>query len=153
MPFSADHLNEIISASVRAYPNEGCGLIVGANWPDAKHVEMENVYDRYHAVDPVAFPRSARTAYKMNDLKRTRLVEEAGGLLCIWHSHADVGAYFSDEDVRAALGGGNEPLFPDTRYLVVSCRGGHVDAARVFDWDRSQQAFVGSQVQVPAVDT
>lgn len=153
MPFSIDHLKEIIEASVRAYPNEGCGVIVGTDWSDARHVEMENVYDRYHGVDPVAFPRTARTAYKMNDLKRARLVEQAGGLLCIWHSHADVGAYFSEEDVRAALGGGHEPLFPQTRYLVVSCRAGRVDDAVVFDWDASHRAFVETPVQLPAVDS
>lgn len=153
MPFTDKHLKEIAAAADRAYPNEGCGLIVGATWAEAKHVEMENVYDRYHAVDPVAFPRTAQTAYKMNDLKRQRLVDEAGGLLCIWHSHVDVGAYFSDEDVRAALGEAHEPLFPETRYLVVSCRADGVDEAVVYDWDASSKVFVGTPVPLPELDT
>lgn len=151
MPFSTEHLKEIIAASERGYPNEACGIIAGASWNEARHVEMENVYDRYHAHDPEAFPRTARTAYKMNDLKRARIVEEAGGLLCIWHSHTDVGAYFSDEDVRAALGGGSEPLFPNTRYLVVSCREGRVDGALVFDWDSTSRTFVETSIELPGI--
>lgn len=149
MTFAAEHLHEIIAAARRAYPNEGCGLIVGTDQASARHVEMENVYDRYHAVDPEAFPRTARTAYKMNDLKRARLVEEAGGLLCIWHSHADVGAYFSEEDVRAALGGGTQPVFPGTRYLVVSCRAGEVDDLLVFDWNPATATFEATPVPLP----
>lgn len=147
--FKPEHLLEMIRETELRSPDEACGIVVGSKCDDARHVVMENVYDRYHKVDPANFPRTARTAYKMNDLKRARAVDEAGGLLCIWHSHNDVGAYFSEEDVRAALGGGTEPVFPGTRYLVVSCRGGKVDGAKVFDWDPSTRTFVGEDVALP----
>src|SRR4051812_7648199 len=125
--FCSEHLSEMARAAEAAYPNEACGLVVGAAWNAATHVPMENVYDRYHVRDPERFPRTARTAYLMHPLRLMEEMERAGGLLAVWHSHCDVGAYFSDEDVRVALGGGEAPLWPGAVYLVVSCRAGKVD--------------------------
>ena len=74
--------------------------------------------------------------------------EQAGGhLWAIVHSHPDVGAYFSREDKHMALGGGDEPLWPGVRYLVVSVRSGGVDAARLYTWDASRRDFVEEEVR------
>ena len=48
----------------------------------------------------------------------------------IYHSHCDVGAYFSDEDKRAATPFG-EPLYP-VDYLVIDCARAGVRGARLF---------------------
>jgi len=141
-----DQLARIVSLARDAYPNEACGLVVGRSWDEARLVELENQQDRYHARDPVRFPRTARTAYAMHPLKVSEAVEAAGGLLCIWHSHCDVGAYFSEEDVRVALGGGEAPLWPGTDYLVVSCRAHGVDDLQLFRWEPSGRRFVGAPV-------
>ncbi len=140
---SEQHLSRIVALAKAAHPNEACGLIVGRSWGEARLVEMENLQDRFHARDPERFPRTARTAYAMHPLRLSEAVDEGGGLLCIWHSHCDVGAYFSDEDVRVALGGGDEPIWPGTRYLVVSVRGEQVDDLKLFSWDGDSKAFVG----------
>jgi proteasome lid subunit RPN8/RPN11 len=145
----SDHLQRIAELSRAAYPDEACGLIVVRSWDEARLVEMENLQDRYHARDPVRFPRTARTAYAMHPLRLSEAVEAGGGLLCIWHSHCDVGAYFSDEDVRVALGGGDEPLWPGTDYLVVSCRTAGVDDLRLFRWDAAAGRYEGSELPVP----
>lgn len=148
-PFDPDQLRLIVQRAEAAYPNEGCGLIVGRAWADARLVETENLYDRYHQRDPERYPRTNATAYLIHPLKLMQAVEEAGGLLAIWHSHADVGAYFSAEDVRVALGGGDAPLWPGTAYLVVSCRQGRVDALKRFDWDPVAHVFAETQVPLP----
>jgi proteasome lid subunit RPN8/RPN11 len=147
---TADQWRRIEEASKASYPNEACGLFVGATWDNAELVPMENVQDRYHDRDPVRYPRTARTAYLMHPLRLMEHVERAGGLLAIWHSHCDVGAYFSSEDVNVALGGGEEPLWPGTAYIVVSCRAGGVDGAKWFDWNAGERTFHGRDIALPA---
>lgn len=150
--FRPEHLSRIIDIAKAGYPDEACGLIVGKSWDEARLVEMDNVYDRYRERDPERFPRTARTAYMMDPLKQMKAVDEGGGLLCIWHSHCDMGAYFSDEDVEVALGGGDEPFWPETAYLVVSVRNGEVDAAKVFLWNEATRHFDGEDVPLPQAD-
>lgn len=121
-------------------PDEGCGVIFLR--PDGTHrvVPMANVYDKYAKRDPATFPRSSRTAYKMNELELARLIEEAEGrgekLTCIFHSHVEVGAYFSNEDREmAAPPPDGVPLWPDVAWLVVAVDGGRAGAAKLFVWN------------------
>jgi proteasome lid subunit RPN8/RPN11 len=51
----------------------------------------------------------------------------------IYHSHIEVGAYFSDEDARAAAPDG-ELLYP-VEYLVVDVRQDGVHGAALFRFD------------------
>src|SRR5207244_3395356 len=91
----------------------GGGLLVGHSggavllgpqghriWP------LDNAYDRYHAKDPLQFPRTSRTAYRFDPRDWLRVTEEADArgeqVSCIFHSHGDVGAYFSAEDTAMA---------------------------------------------------
>ena len=147
--FRTEQLHRIVELARAAYPDEACGLFVGRSWDEARLVELENLQDRYHARDPERFPRTARTAYTMHPLRLNEAVDEGGGLVCIWHSHCDVGAYFSDEDVRVALGGGDEPLWSGTDYLVVSCRAEGVDDLKMFRWNAAQSRFEVAPVAVP----
>ncbi|MFL5319696.1 MAG: Mov34/MPN/PAD-1 family protein [Myxococcaceae bacterium] len=127
------------------YPNEGCGVILKG--PGGfRVVPLENVYDRYHAIDPEQFPRTARTAYLIDPRAWLKLSTEAEGrgeaVSHIVHSHADVGAYFSDEDKAMAAPEG-QPLHPGVGYLVVAVNRGRVDNARLFQWAS------GSYFEVP----
>jgi proteasome lid subunit RPN8/RPN11 len=90
------------------YPEEACGLLVGP--PDGNTASgcrpCANVQNRLHAEDASAHPRDARTAYRIDprdlfDLTR-RVRDEGLAFKAIFHSHADVGAYFSEEDQRQA---------------------------------------------------
>lgn len=92
----------------KEYPHEACGLLVGP--PDAPKATdcrpCANVQNRLHAENPRENPRDARTAYRIDprdlfDLTR-RTRDEGLAFKAIFHSHADVGAYFSDEDQRQA---------------------------------------------------
>lgn len=139
-------ISEACSAS---YPNEACGLFVGKSWDSFELVPMENIQDAYHARDPQRYPRQSRTAYLMHPLRLMEHVERGGGLLAIWHSHCEVGAYFSAEDVKVALGGGDAPLWPGTAYLVMSCRNSRVDGAKWFEWDGASKTFLERDVTLP----
>ncbi len=134
----------ILDDATANYPNEACGLVVRG--PDGKltTVVCGNLQDRYHALDPVAYLRTARAAFKLNELQIMRAAERGDELVCIYHSHCDAGAYFSAEDVRCAAPQG-EAMYPGVGYLVVSVFGGRVRAAEMFHFDKQMKRFVPEQ--------
>lgn len=141
---------EVIHHLEACYPDEGCGILFQAADGSLRVRPMENVYDRYHALDPVNYPRTARTAYLFEPREQLRVFEEADRLgesvACYFHSHADVGAYFSAEDrVMAAPDG--VPLHPGVSYLVVAVDAGRATAARLYRWEGGD--FAESVVGLP----
>ncbi len=65
----------------------------------------------------------------------------------LYHSHLDVGAYFSDTDAAAAKMGGEEPAY-DLAYLVTSVKAGGVDDHKLFVWRPDVRAFAESELRV-----
>jgi [CysO sulfur-carrier protein]-S-L-cysteine hydrolase len=129
-------LGEVLRHLEGCYPAEGCGVILRG--PRGWVVRpMVNVYDRYHAADPERFPRTSRTAYLFDPKEWLRVSEQADSegqqVMCVFHSHADVGAYFSREDREMAAPDG-EPLLPGVSYLVVAVDSGKATAAKLFWW-------------------
>lgn len=120
----------------RCYPEESCGLLLGP--ADAAVCDearpCANQQNRMHALDPERFARDATTAYCLS-LKDIRVLEDSVGsarpVKIIYHSHVDRGAYFSDEDKRAALFFDGTPTYP-VDYLVISCHRDGVRGARLF---------------------
>lgn len=147
-------LEIIFNQARNSYPAEACGMLSGSTERRGGSIvaihQMANVYDRYHEADPEAYPRTSSTAYLMEPRQQNRLreaLDEHGTpTLCIYHSHVDVGAYFSEEDTKMALWDG-EPLFPKVEYLVVSVRDGEVDEARAFRWNGHEFEGRGVQLQ------
>lgn len=136
-PELPDDLSEVISHLEAAYPEEGCGLILRDREGAFRVRPMVNAYDRYHQKDPLHFPRTSRTAF-LFDPKEQRAVwdevDQRGDLIvCIFHSHVDAGAYFSNEDKEMAAPGG-VPMMPETCHLVVSVQRGKFVEARLFRW-------------------
>jgi len=92
----------------KQYPDEACGVLLGPpSGPEVTDCRpCANIQNRLHAEDPRAHPRDARTAYRIDPRDLFDLTRDARdrGLAfkAIFHSHADVGAYFSDEDQRQA---------------------------------------------------
>lgn len=121
-----------------AYPAEGCAVIYRTPEGGFELVLMTNAADRYHALDPVRFPRTARTAYLFEPkewLRIEREAEDRGRVLHgIVHSHADVGAYFSEEDQNQAAPEGM-PLYPGILYLVVAVDKGVASSSRIYVWE------------------
>ena len=129
-------LEAIYRHAAAGYPEEVCGLVFGPRGaaPD-EVVPCENQQNLLHARDPARYPRTAATAYALGVEDIARLDGSlAGARPCrvIYHSHVDVGAYFSDEDKRMAAPPGWGPLYPDVDYLVVDVRGGRALGARQF---------------------
>lgn len=130
-------LAEVDAHAVAEYPNESCGFLVGPA-DDPRRVDgivrAVNMADRYHRVDPETFPRTARTYYIIDArvIYQTFAQGEAQGrpVKVIYHSHCDVGAYFSAEDQAAAAPDG--VLSYPVTYLVTSVRGGVVDDHKLF---------------------
>jgi len=146
-----DALREIARHARETYPAECCGLLLA----DASGAL------RFHAIKNVAGTaegsatsgRTRQDGYVMDPkavLQALEAADRSGGRLWgIVHSHPDVGAYFSSEDRSMALGGGEEPLWPGVRYLVVSVRGGQVEGARLYVWDTSRHDF--REEELPAI--
>ncbi len=131
----------------RGYPMETCGLIVRQLDGALRTIVCPNLQDRYHALDPLEFPRTSRTAYKLNERVIAKSADAGETLVAIWHSHCDAGAYFSAEDVRCAAPAG-QALYPGVAYLVVSALGGKVRGAALYHFDAASGAFVAE----PAAD-
>lgn len=139
---------------------EACGYLVGpAN--DAllcdELVPLPNLAARLHQLDPATFFRTARTFFAFDEKKFNDAVHRgrASGrpVKVIYHSHLDVGAYFSATDAAVMSGGdppagegqagrlGAGPPWP-VSFLVTSVRAGVsgpvVDEHKLFVWkDRS----------------
>jgi proteasome lid subunit RPN8/RPN11 len=120
----------------RCHPEEACGFLLGpaeAELCDEARA-CQNQQNRMHAQDPERFPRDATTAYCLS-LRDIRFLEESAKgsrpVKIIYHSHVDRGAYFSDEDHRAALFSDGTPAYA-VDYLVISCHKDGVRGARLF---------------------
>lgn len=102
---SREHLLAIYRQAREEFPDECCGFILGQG-PDAELVTCTNVMNKYHQLDPEAFPRTAADGYKL-DFKDVRRLDDSFGseqpATVIYHSHPRVGAYFSEEDSRSAI--------------------------------------------------
>jgi proteasome lid subunit RPN8/RPN11 len=128
---------------------EACGYLTGPSEEERfvdDAVPLANLANRYHAMDPETYPRTGRTYFLIDPLKFAKAVEtsEASGrpMRVLYHSHLDVGAYFSDTDAAAATMGGDKPSYEELLYLVTSIRQGVVDDHKLFAWDDDKKAFV-----------
>ena len=90
----------------------------------------------YFDIDPLKFERAVRAG-------------ESNGrpVKVLYHSHLDVGAYFSETDAEAATMGGEAPTY-DLAYLVTSVRSGVVDDRKLFVWDGAARAFVEAALTI-----
>lgn len=148
----AEFLLAVRRQAEKDYPNETCGILTG---PSAQTGVISGIFpcpnkqDEYHALDPVSFPRTARTAYFIDPKDLLRLQRESREkgeeMRVIYHSHTDAGAYFSEEDIRIALTEG-EPAWPGVTYVVVSVVQGKAGEVSLFQWDIGRKAFSGSKI-------
>lgn len=105
------HWSTMVAHCLRAYPEEGCGLLggdaagarVGSCFPTANAASSARVY----SVDP------------RDHLRADRAAEEAGQrIIGVFHSHTHTDAYPSDTDVSQAPD-------PGWHYVLVSLRDTH----------------------------
>lgn len=142
---SPEALAEIYAHARREYPNECCGIIHGPkSAPVADRVvACANIQNRLHAEDPIRFERDARTAYNLDAPDLFKLERSLRGdhpAKIVYHSHVDVGAYFSDTDKAAALFDG-QPSYP-VEYVVIDVKSNGARCAVQFAWDAVRASFV-----------
>lgn len=140
---AADGVREALAQHAAAwFPKECCALILDG--PDGHQLVLaDNLADKYHKLDPETFPRTAELAYVLDPRLIVKAESAGQTLVAIAHSHCLVGAYFSDEDVRAALSPFDEgPLYPGVDYVVLDAQEDGVRGLKVFGWSEANKAFV-----------
>ena len=146
-------LDELHRHAVECYPNECCGFVSG---PAAEPLQLTaavrevNEADKYHALDPVTFPRTARSYFKINELRATRAFEqgEKSGqpIKVIYHSHCDAGAYFSSEDA-ATFASDNTLMWP-CAFVVVSVLDGKIADTKLWVHQPGTNEFRESKLHI-----
>jgi proteasome lid subunit RPN8/RPN11 len=114
-------------------------------------VPMVNRANALHRLDPESYPRTGRTYFDIDSMKFEGSIRrgeaDARPVKVLYHSHLDVGAYFSPTDAEVAKMGQGEPPW-DLAYLVTSVRAGVVDDRKLFVWDPGTHSFVESPLEV-----
>lgn len=133
--------------AVEEYPSECCGVVMIRD-RDRRLVRCRNIQDELHALDPVRHPRNASTAFNIgkDDHDRIATLQAEGfELAVIYHSHVDVGAYFSETDKRMAMMGqdprDHDPLYPEVTHVVMAVTRDRVDQVNAFRWDPAARDF------------
>jgi proteasome lid subunit RPN8/RPN11 len=131
----ASALTEIYAHAREGYPEEVCGFILQGG----QVRRCENHQNKLHARDPETFPRTAAMAYTLG-FADLRFMEDSfkteRPVRMIYHSHVEVGAYFSAEDERAATWEGE--LIHPVDYLVVDVKSDGVHGAKLFRFKEGQ---------------
>ncbi len=149
-------LKEVERAAREAYARdeEACGYLTGPAGDPSRvdaAVELPNLANKYHAVDPAGHPRTGREYFKINALKFERAIEENARrgqpVKVFFHSHLDCGAYFSQEDAASMTMGGDAPTHA-LAYLVTAVDLGEVTAHKLFVWNGDSRSFVESPFAV-----
>ncbi len=144
-----EHLREIIAALEPAYPSEGCGLVLRNPEGQLRVHPCRNLADELHAREPERFPRTSRTFYAIDPREFMKADRRKDHVRFIFHSHCDLGDYFSEEDrLQATMGMGEEagPAFPDCDYLVVSVMNGKAAQATVWSYSDETKRFEAAEV-------
>lgn len=146
-------LQELHAHALECYPNECCGFIAGpASEPKqlSKSAREVNEADKFHKLDPVTFPRTARTYFKINELRAARAFEQgdksAEPIKVIYHSHCDAGAYFSAEDAATFASDGT--LMWPCAFIVVSVMEGRVVDTKLWVHKPGTNDFRESSLQI-----
>lgn len=136
---TTEALRAIYRHAADTYPEECCGFVF-AN----AHVHCgENIQNQLNERNPEIYRRSAANGYTFSvadTLLLNRSLHGGNPVLVIYHSHPDVGAYFSREDEDKALFMGH-PIHP-VSYLVVDVRAGEAMGAKLFEWNGERFACI-----------
>jgi proteasome lid subunit RPN8/RPN11 len=133
----------MLAHSARAYPAEACGFVVAdSDGAIVEAIAVANAADRLHLEQPEEFTRGSANGYVMDPMEQLRVerrvTERRLQILGTYHSHIDVGCYFSKEDIRRALMFG-QPLF--TLYIVTDAQRDGARIAKAYVWNPETREF------------
>ena len=132
-------LQSLYRHACTTYPEECCGFVFANG---SVHLGR-NIQNELHQRNPEVYQRTAANGYTFSVADTVMMNQSfmsTNPVAVIYHSHPDVGAYFSNEDQDKALFMG-KPVFP-VRYLVIDCKQAVAVGAKLFEWDG--KAFVCS---------
>ncbi len=145
MILTADEIEAIRLQAETEYPNECCGVVM-AHGDERSLLRFKNAQDEMHRMDPKRFPRTGANAYYVGKADHDRMDQLARGgfdVAVIYHSHPDVGAYFSPTDrQQAAPAPLGEPIWTGATYVVFAVNGGRAGEFAAFRWDAEARDFV-----------
>jgi len=146
-------LSELQAHALETYPEECCGFVSGpADEPLrlSKAVREVNEANKFHKLDPVTFPRTARTYFKINELRAARAFDQGDKsgepIKVIYHSHCDAGAYFSAEDAATFAADGT--LMWPCAFIVVSVQAGKIAETKLWVHKPGTNDFSESSLHV-----
>ena len=139
-------LAEVYAAVAPAYPSEGCGFVFEDEAGLLRVLPADNLAKGRGGLDVDGGVRTAADWFEP-DMRPWLRAERAGWVpRIIFHSHPDVGAYFSKSDRAMALFTDDDGTVlernPGVLHLVVSVRAGVADGAALFGFDESLGDFV-----------
>lgn len=146
-------LEGIQAHALETYPSECCGFASGpASEPGTVNTAVREVNeaDKYHKLDPITFPRTSTTYFKINELRAAKAFDqgEKNGqpIKVIYHSHCDAGAYFSQEDA-ATFASDNLLMWP-CAFIVVSVMKGQLAETKLWVHVPGTNGFAESSLTV-----
>ncbi len=112
---------------------------------------MRNIMNKVHKKDPLLFPRTALDGYMIDPyehMKLERYLKKIGKKIkVIYHSHPDVGAYFSEKDKQDALWNG-KARYPGISFLVCATNQGRPGNAILADFNVKKSDFDITKIPV-----
>jgi proteasome lid subunit RPN8/RPN11 len=135
---TTDTIREIYALAIDQYPKECCGLIL----QQGIH-PCQNIQDQLHQTDPINYPQNATKAFtfcSQDALFLGRNIDSENPVKIIYHSHPDVGAYFSNTDKTNALYDG-QPIYP-VDHLVIDVQTNGVICSKLFRFSQGEYALI-----------
>lgn len=140
----AGRITEVYRAVEPAYPEEGCGFVF-EDEDGALHVlGTKNRATQLHEMDPEQYPRDGRDYFEPDMKPWLQSVRKGWTPRMIFHSHPDIGAYFSATDIAQAVIEDEGKVFernPGAAHMVVSVVEGKAVVAKVFRFDTERSEF------------
>lgn len=138
---NAGWMAQVVAHLERAYPDEGCGLILRTEQGSAVVRPMTNIAVQGQPPAQSASPRTRRDAYSIDPLEIVRAAGRGERLEIIFHSHCDHSDELSYEDRRQALTEDGAPLWPGCQYLIVAIYQGVARHATLHQFNPSHRRF------------
>ena len=153
IPIPPELLQRCYGHGAETYPEEACGALSGPEGEPERLTgfhPVANTLGKLHAEDPQRYPRTPREGYVLDPLSYVKLeksLQERGERIrVIYHTHVDVGAYFSEEDKTQATWD-NNPILPGMFYLVCGIKARKPDGAILAAFNEDTRDFDEQMVE------
>lgn len=139
------HTPTIYRSVEPAYPHEGCGFVFDTGEGQLMVLPTINRAQQLHEKNPKRYPKGGADWFEPDMKPWLRAAREGHVPRLIYHSHPDVGAYFSQGDYDSAVmkldDGQVVERNPGVLHMVVSVRDGSADGAKLFRFNPDTREF------------